>query len=56
MIPPKSPAPGRKPKGYTISAVAELLLASHQQTLRMYEREGLLTPSRSVGNVRLYTR
>jgi MerR family transcriptional regulator/heat shock protein HspR len=27
----------------------------HQQTLRMYEREGLLTPSRSVGNVRLYT-
>jgi MerR family transcriptional regulator/heat shock protein HspR len=27
----------------------------HQQTLRLYEREGLLKPSRSEGNVRLYT-
>lgn len=44
----------RKPKGYTISAVADYY-GIHQQTLRMYEREGLLTPSRSVGNVRLYT-
>jgi len=44
----------RKPKGYTISAVADYY-EIHQQTLRMYEREGLLTPSRSVGNVRLYT-
>ena len=44
----------RRPKGYTISAVADYY-EIHQQTLRMYEREGLLTPSRSVGNVRLYT-
>ncbi|NBO63847.1 MAG: MerR family transcriptional regulator [Acidobacteria bacterium] len=44
----------RRPKGYTISAVADYY-ELHQQTLRMYEREGLLTPSRSVGNVRLYT-
>lgn len=41
-------------KGYTISAVADHY-GIHQQTLRMYEREGLLKPSRSDGNVRLYT-
>ncbi|MFZ1702439.1 MAG: helix-turn-helix transcriptional regulator [Pyrinomonadaceae bacterium] len=38
---------------YTISAVAELY-DIHPQTLRMYEREGLLKPSRSDGNTRLY--
>jgi len=37
-----------------ISAVAEQY-AIHPQTLRLYEREGLLTPSRSEGNTRLYT-
>ena len=37
-----------------ISAVAEQY-AIHPQTLRMYEREGLLKPSRSEGNTRLYT-
>lgn len=37
-----------------ISAVAEQYQL-HPQTLRMYEREGLLTPSRSEGNTRLYT-
>jgi len=29
--------------------------AIHPQTLRLYEREGLLKPSRSEGNTRLYT-
>ena len=43
----------RKAKTSTISAVAELY-DIHPQTLRLYEREGLLTPSRSVGNTRLY--
>lgn len=43
----------RKIKTYTISAVAELF-EIHPQTLRLYEREGLLKPSRSVGNTRLY--
>jgi len=43
----------RKVKTYTISAVAELY-DIHPQTLRLYEREGLLKPSRSVGNTRLY--
>lgn len=37
-----------------ISAVSEMY-AIHPQTLRLYEREGLLRPSRSDGNTRLYT-
>lgn len=43
----------KKVRTYTISAVAELY-DIHPQTLRLYEREGLLTPSRSIGNTRLY--
>ena len=50
---------GRRPRkkakaGYMISAVAELYKL-HPQTLRLYERVGLLKPSRSQGNTRLYT-
>jgi MerR family transcriptional regulator/heat shock protein HspR len=45
----------RKRKGaYMISVVAEMY-EIHPQTLRLYEREGLLKPSRSDGNTRLYT-
>ncbi len=40
--------------GYMISAVSELYNL-HPQTLRLYERVGLLKPSRSEGNTRLYT-
>ena len=40
--------------GYMISVVAEMY-EIHPQTLRLYEREGLLRPSRSEGNTRLYT-
>jgi MerR family transcriptional regulator, heat shock protein HspR len=43
----------KKPRTYTISAVAEMY-EIHPQTLRLYEREGLLKPSRSIGNTRLY--
>ena len=43
----------KRVKTYTISAVAELY-DIHPQTLRLYEREGLLKPSRSDGNTRLY--
>lgn len=44
-----------KGKGYyMISAVAETY-GIHPQTLRLYEREGLLTPSRTEGNTRLYS-
>jgi MerR family transcriptional regulator, heat shock protein HspR len=43
-----------KKAGYMISAIAEQYQI-HPQTLRLYEREGLLKPSRSDGNTRLYT-
>jgi MerR family transcriptional regulator, heat shock protein HspR len=50
-----SPRGKRRAKaGYMISAVAELYKL-HPQTLRLYERVGLLKPSRSQGNTRLYT-
>ncbi|HEV2382601.1 MAG TPA: helix-turn-helix transcriptional regulator [Terriglobia bacterium] len=45
---------GRSKAGYMISAVAEMYNI-HPQTLRLYEREGLLLPSRSDGNTRLYS-
>src|SRR5690242_7216617 len=59
MIPERSSGNSmeRKKKGkaaYMISAVAETY-SIHPQTLRLYEREGLLKPSRSDGNTRLYT-
>ena len=43
----------RKRKYIMISVVAERF-DIHPQTLRLYEREGLLTPNRSAGNTRLY--
>ena len=43
-----------KSVGYTIGVVAEKY-EIHPQTLRTYEREGLLRPSRSQGNTRLFT-
>lgn len=39
---------------YLISAVAEILNI-HPQTLRLYEREGLIKPSRTDGKIRLYS-
>jgi MerR family transcriptional regulator, heat shock protein HspR len=39
---------------YMISVVAEMF-AVHPQTLRAYEREGLLRPARTDGNTRLYS-
>src|SRR6202047_2928306 len=46
--------PKPRKAGYMISAVSEQFQL-HPQTLRLYEREGLLKPSRSEGNTRLYT-
>src|SRR5437763_15069829 len=46
----------KKPSGkayFMISAVAQKYNI-HPQTLRLYEREGLLKPSRTDGNTRLY--
>src|SRR3954467_15977385 len=44
----------RRKAAYMISAVADTYKI-HPQTLRLYEREGLLKPSRTEGNTRLYT-
>lgn len=44
----------RKDGKYTISAVAEMF-EIHPQTLRLYEREGLIEPGRSEGKTRLYS-
>lgn len=44
----------RSKAAYMISSVSEQY-EIHPQTLRLYEREGLLKPSRSDGNTRLYT-
>ena len=43
----------RQPGYFSISVVAKTY-GIHPQTLRMYEREGLLKPSRTEGNTRLY--
>ena len=50
---PERTAPGRG-KYYMISVVAKSY-GIHPQTLRLYEREGLLKPSRTEGNTRLYS-
>ena len=47
-------AKAKSKAAFMISAVAEQY-GVHPQTLRLYEREGLLKPSRSEGNTRLYT-
>ena len=55
--PAESSEPGPPPGGgkyYMISVVAKSY-GVHPQTLRLYEREGLLKPSRTEGNTRLYS-
>jgi len=48
--------PGRtRDFGCFVISVAARLLDLHPQTLRYYERAGLLRPSRSRGNIRLYS-
>jgi MerR family transcriptional regulator/heat shock protein HspR len=47
-------ATNKKTKKYTISVVAEQYDV-HPQTLRLYEREGLIKPSRSAKGTRYYT-
>lgn len=60
-----APAPGHPPghqgdeeelQGVYIISVAARILEMHPQTLRKYERVGLVTPSRTVGMLRLYSR
>lgn len=47
-------APGYSEPLFVIS-VAARLVEMHPQTLRKYEREGLIAPSRTSGNLRLYS-
>ena len=41
--------------GYFAISVAARLLGVHAQTLRAYERQGLIVPSRTKGRIRLYS-
>ncbi len=41
-------------KRYVLISVVAKRLDLHPQTIRMYEREGLIKPTRSAGNTRLY--
>jgi MerR family transcriptional regulator, heat shock protein HspR len=43
------------PEGLYIISVAARILSMHPQTLRKYERVGLVRPSRTVGMLRLYS-
>lgn len=47
--------PGRQDKSYYMISVVARRYGVHPQTLRLYEREGLLKPSRTDGNTRLYS-
>ncbi len=49
-----SRAVNRKRGFFSISAVAEMF-SVHPQTVRLYEKEGLITPKRSDGNTRLFS-
>lgn len=45
----------KRNKGFfSISAVAKMF-SVHQQTIRLYEKQGLVTPERSAGNTRLFS-
>jgi len=45
----------KRKKGYfSISAVAKMF-SVHQQTIRLYEKEGLISPKRSEGNTRIFS-
>lgn len=46
--------PGDSNRYFSISVVAKML-GVHQQTLRIYEKEGLIKPGRTQGNTRLYS-
>jgi len=44
----------KKPAFFSISAVAKMF-SVHQQTIRLYEKEGFITPKRSDGNTRMFS-
>ena len=51
----RSSSSAQKVEGVYIISVAARILAMHPQTLRKYERIGLVRPSRTVGMLRLYS-
>jgi MerR family transcriptional regulator/heat shock protein HspR len=52
---PEPPGPaGAARDAYGINGVVARRFGVHPQTLRLYEREGLIRPARSSGNTRLY--
>lgn len=51
-MPPRKTGTG---KGYYMISAVALKYNIHPQTLRLYEREGLIKPSRTEGNTRLYS-
>ena len=46
----------RPEEDFFFISVAARMLGLHPQTLRKYERLGLVQPSRTIGSMRLYTR
>ena len=46
--------PRRRADGYVMISIIAERYNIHPQTLRLYEREGLITPVRTAGNTRLY--
>ncbi len=52
--PPAEKSVRRKKGFFSISSVADIF-SIHQQTIRLYEREGLINPKRSEGNTRLFS-
>jgi MerR family transcriptional regulator/heat shock protein HspR len=42
-------------KGYYSISIVAKMFGVHQQTIRLYEKEGLITPKRSTGNTRLFS-
>ena len=46
--------PRRRSDGYVMISIISERYNIHPQTLRLYEREGLIKPSRTSGNTRLY--
>ena len=46
--------PRRRSDGYVMISIISERYNIHPQTLRLYEREGLIKPARTAGNTRLY--
>ncbi|MBI4201019.1 MAG: MerR family transcriptional regulator [Chloroflexi bacterium] len=55
-VPPRDDSPASEEGGLYIISVAARLLQMHPQTLRKYERIGLINPPRTIGMLRLYSR